>query len=45
MGLGQFDDAKRCYESLRTFGDTSTADSYLKQLFAAQEGDKYFYSY
>ena len=42
MGLGQFDEAKKCYESLRTFGENSTADSYLKQLATAQEGDRYF---
>ena len=41
MGLGQFDDAKKCYESLRTFGKKSTADCYLKNLGEAQERDKY----
>ena len=43
MGLGRFDEAKKCYESLRTFGESSTADSYLKKLAAAQERDKYFW--
>ena len=42
MGLGQFDAAKECYESLRTFGDNTTADSYLKKLDDAQERDAYF---
>ena len=42
MGLGQFDDAKNCYESLRKFGENTIADSYLKKLAGAQEGDKYF---
>ena len=42
MGLGQFDEAKKCYESLREFGEDSTANSYLKKLAAAQERDKYF---
>ena len=43
MGLGEFDAARECYESLRTFGENSTADSYLKKLAAAQERDKYFW--
>ena len=42
MGLGRFDEAKKCYESLRTFGENSAADSYLKRLAAAQERDRYF---
>ena len=41
LGLGQFDAAKGCYESLRTFGDNTTADSYLKKLDDAQERDAY----
>ena len=41
MGLGQFDAAKECYESLRAFGDNTTADSYLKKLGDAQERDAY----
>ena len=32
MGLGQFHEAKKCYESLREFGDKSSADDYLKKL-------------
>ena len=42
MGLGQFDEAKKCYESLRTFGENSAADCYLKKLASAQERDTYF---
>ena len=42
MGLGQFDDAKKCSESLGSLGEKSTADCYLKKLAAAQERDKYF---
>ena len=32
MGLGQFDEAKDCYESLRKFGLNSSADYYLKKV-------------
>ena len=42
MGLDQLEDAKKCYESLRTFGENTIADSYLKKLAGAQERDKYF---
>ena len=42
MGLGQFDAAKECYESLRNFGDDITADRHLKKLEAAQERDEIF---
>ena len=41
LGLGQFDAAKECYESLRTLGDNATADSYLKKLDDVQERDAY----
>ena len=37
MGLGQFDEAKQCYESLREFGETSSAENHLKKLAQAQE--------
>ena len=37
MGLGQFDEAKECYESLRSLGKNSSADSYLEKLHEAQE--------
>ena len=42
FSLGQFDEAKECYESLRTLGENSTADKYLEKLNEAQERDKYF---
>ena len=37
LGLGQFDEAKKCYESLRPLGENSIADHYLKKLHEAQE--------
>ena len=37
LGLGQFDEAKECYESLRPLGENSIADHYLKKLHEAQE--------
>ena len=40
LGLGQFDEAKECYESLRTLGQNSAADQYLKKLSDAQERDQ-----
>ena len=39
MGLGQFDEAKKYYESLRTIGKNSAADQFLKKLNDAQERD------
>ena len=39
MGLGQFDAAKECYESLRTLGDNTIADCCLKKLDDSQERD------
>ena len=39
LGLSQFDEAKECYESLRTLADNSVADQYLKKLNEAQERD------
>ena len=44
LGLGQFDEAKKCYESLRTLANNSIADQYLKKLNEAQERDKYLSS-
>ena len=41
LGLGKFEEAKACYESLRTFGENASADRYLKQVRDAQERDKY----
>ena len=43
MGLGQFDEAKECYESLRELGEKSCADLYLKKLAEAQETVRYLY--
>ena len=40
LGLGQYDEAKECYESLRSLGEKSTADQYLKKLSDAQERDR-----
>ena len=37
LGLGQFDEAKKCYQSLRDLGETSSAENYLKKLAEAQE--------
>ena len=37
MGLGQFDEAKQCYESLRELRETTSAENYLKKLAEAQE--------
>ena len=39
MGLGKFDEAKECYESLRGLGKNSTAEQYLKELHDIQEKD------
>ena len=44
LGLGQFDEAKECYESLRTLGQNSAADRYLKKLSDAQERDQSLFS-
>jgi len=32
LGLGQYEEAKKCYESLREYGENSSADLYLKKL-------------
>ena len=31
FGLGRFDEAKKCYELLHTFGESSLANTYLKK--------------
>ena len=36
LGLGQFDEAKECFELLRSFGEGSTADNYLKKVHDAE---------
>ena len=41
LGLGQFDEAKECYKSLRSLGEKSTANQYLKKLREAQERDQW----
>ena len=42
MGLAIFDEAKVCYESLRSLGEGGLADTYLKKLHDAQEWVKDF---
>ena len=37
MGLGQFDESKQCFDSLREFGEISSAENHLKKLAQAQE--------
>ena len=39
LGLGRFDEAKECYESLRELGENSAADQHLKKLHDTQEKD------
>ena len=39
LGLGKFDEAKECYESLRELGENSAADKNLKKLHDIQEKD------
>ena len=39
LALGHFDKAKECYEELRTLGDDTAADCYLKKLDDVQERD------
>ena len=43
VGLGQFDEARECYESLRELGEISSSDLYLKKLAEAQEKVGYFH--
>ena len=40
MYLGRFDEAKECFESLRSLGKGSTADAYLKKVHDAEEKKK-----
>ena len=37
LGLGRFDEAKECYESLRSIGEDTSVDSLLKKLHDIQE--------
>jgi len=39
LALDQYNEAKECYESLRSLGENATADQYLKKLNDAQERD------
>jgi len=39
LGLGQFDEAKECYESLRELGENFAADQNMKKLHDIQERD------
>ena len=39
LGLERFDEAKECYESLRTLGGNESADNLLKKLHDVQETD------
>ena len=41
LALDQFDEAKECFETLRSLGENSVADQYLKKLNDAQERDLY----
>ena len=43
LKLGQFDEAKECYESLRKLGEISSADLYLEKLAEAQEKVRSFH--
>ena len=45
LGLGQYDEAKECYESLRELGENSAADQYLKKLHDTQVKDKRYDSF
>ena len=39
LGLKRFDEARECYESLRSFGEDSAVDNLLKKLHDIQERD------
>ena len=39
LGLKRFDEAKECYESLRSLGENESADNLLKKLHDVQETD------
>ena len=41
LGLGRFDEAKECYESLRSLGENASVDNLLKKLHDMQETDFY----
>ena len=37
LSLSRFDEAKECYESLRTLGESTSADTHLKKLHDIQD--------
>ena len=39
LGLERFDEAKECYESMRSLGENTSVDSLLKKLHDIQESD------
>ena len=39
LGLSRFEEAKECYESLRSLGENSSADTHLQKLHDVQERD------
>lgn len=41
LGFGRFDDAKAIFESLRTLGENTLADTYLKKLNDTKERDDF----
>ena len=44
VGLGRFDEAKKCYELLRTLGETSLAKSYLEKINHVPKKNSYINS-
>ena len=45
LGLGQFTEAKKSYESMRELVGNSVADQYLEKLREAQERYRYSFSH
>ena len=39
LGLGRIDEARECYESLRSLGEDTSGDSLVKKLHDIQETD------
>ena len=39
LGLKRYDEAKECYESLKSLGENATAENLLKKLHDVQETD------
>ena len=42
LSLGRFNEAKECYESLRSLGESTSADTYVKKLHDIQDKICYF---